>query len=163
MASGRTYTVTSALVTLASTSQTAIICGTTGATVTADVQALRIGIYSGGGVSYPSNGTVQCSLYRPTGTAAGGTAATPRPHNASDIAANSTWLDASGGAITGLTLGAVVTWNQVLPFTAGATWADWVTPGAEWRIGASTNLALYLTCSSAGTATQFQAEFVFAE
>ncbi len=163
MSMGRSYTAASAAVTLASTSTTAILCGSTGSTVTADVSAIRIGIYSGSSVSYPSNGTVQAQLMRATGTAGGGTTVTPSPHNASDIAANSTWLDASGAAITGLTKGSVCVWEQVLPFTAGANWAEWVTPGAEWRIGASTNLALYLTCSSAGTATEFIAELVLAE
>lgn len=161
MALGRTYTATSAPVTVATATQTVIMCGTTGATVTADVEAIRFAVI--GAATFPANATVTATLYRSTGTAAGGTAVTPRPHNASDIASNSTWLDASGAAITGLTVTAIQVWSQVLPFTAGANWAEWVTPGAEWRVSVSTNLALWITCSSAGTATSFQAEMVFAE
>lgn len=161
MALGRAYTVTGALVTVATTSATPILCGTTGASVTMDISAIRVSAI--GAATFPANATWQASLYRATGTAAGGTAATPRPHNPSDIAANSTWLDASGGAITGLTQGAVVAFTQALPFTAGANWGEWVTPGFEWRVSASTNIALYLVCTTAGTSTQFEAELIFTE
>lgn len=159
------YTVDTGLQAITSTSATAILCGTAGSTVAADILALRIGIYSGASVSYPSNGTVLFQLLRPTGTASAGVGSvTPNPHNASDIAARSTWLNgATGSTISGLTAGTTVLWAQSLPFTAGANWAEWVTPGAEWRLGASSNIALYITCSSAGTATDFNCEMVFSE
>lgn len=162
MASGRIYTATSGLVTYTGTSATPIFYGTTTSTSTADIQCIRIAIYSGSGVSFPSNGTVQVQLARVTGATSGGTAVTAAPHNASDIAANTTFLDATGSAITGLTEG-VRLWGQSIPFTAGANWAEWVTPGSEWRVSASAAVAIYLTASSAGTATEFQAELVFAE
>jgi len=162
MAQGRIYTATSGLVAYTGTSATLIFLGTTTSTATADIQAIRVGIYSGSGVSYPSNGTVLVQLCRVTGSSAGGTAVTARPHNASDIAANTTFLDATGSAITGMTQGAIV-WEQSLPFTAGANWAEWVTPGAEWRVSASSFVGVYLTASSGGTATDFETSLVFTE
>lgn len=161
MALGRIYTADSGLVTLASTTQTPLLYWTCSATQTLDILAVRIGIYSGGGVSYPSNGTVEVNIARPTGTKAGGAAVTPNPHNSGDIAAQTTWSSGST-AITGLTYATPV-WGQILPFTAGANWAEWVTPGAEWRCAASGQMAIYALCSSAGTATQFYCEAVFAE
>jgi len=53
MALGRVYTIDSGLVTVAATTQTAILCGTTTAVQVFYVEAIRIGIHSGGGVSYP--------------------------------------------------------------------------------------------------------------
>ena len=40
---------------------------------------------------------------------------------------------------------------MTLPFTAGANWAEWVTPGNEWAVPLSSNIALYLVQSTAGT------------
>ena len=164
---GRVYTATTNLVAYTGTSATPIFYAAAASTMTMDIQAIRIGIYSGGGVSYPSNGSVLCQLARVTGTVGGGTSITSptriAPHNSSDIASNvSAMLDASGAAITGLTQG-VNLWQQSLPFTAGANWAEWVTPGDEWRVPASGLIALYLTASSAGTATDFAAEIVWVE
>jgi hypothetical protein len=163
VATGRIYTVTSALVTYTGTSATSILYGATASTNPADILAIRVGVYSGSGVSYPSNGTVLCQLCRATTSGeSGGATALASPHNASDIAANTTFKDASTGAITNTTQG-VVLWEQSLPFTAGANWAEWVTPGSEWRVAASAELGVYLSASSAGTATQFQVSLVFAE
>jgi hypothetical protein len=162
MALGRTYSSTTALVAYTATSATPIMWGATTSSSTMDIQAIRVASYAGSGVSYPSNGTVLVQLSRVTGTAAGGTALTPSPHNPGDIAAVSTWKDASTAAVTSLTQG-VTLWEQALPFTAGANWAEWVTPGAEWRVGATGTIAVYLTASSAGTATDFEASIVFVE
>lgn len=162
MASSRLYTATSGLVTYTGTSATAAFYGIAAATNPMDIWAIRIGIYSGSSVSYPSNGTVLVQLSRVTGTEAGGTSVTASPHNASDVAANSLFHDATGSAITGLTQG-VTLWEQTLPFTAGANWAEWFTPGAELRVAASAGCAIYLTASSAGTATEFETSLVFSE
>lgn len=162
MALGRTYTCTSSLVAYTATSATPIMMAAAGATGTIDIQAIRVASYAGSGVSYPSNGTVLVQISRVTGSASGGSALVPSPHNATDIAAQSTWKDASGAAITGLTQ-SVTLWEQALPFTAGANWAEWVTPGAEWRVSASGTIAVYLTASSAGTNTDFEASMVFVE
>jgi hypothetical protein len=162
MALGRVYTIDSGLVTVAATAQTCILVGTTTAVQTFNVEAIRIGIHSGAGVSYPSNGSVMCQMLRSTGTAAGGGTATKNPANPGDVACQSAWLSGST-AITGLTATAVEPWGQELPFTAGSSWGEWVTPGAEIQCPISANLALWVTCSSAGTATQFKAQLVIAE
>lgn len=166
MALGRMYTVDYGAIACTSASALAIASLTTGATNTADVQAIRFGTV--GAASFPSNASVLVQLVRATGTAAGGGSVTPRPHNPSDIAAVSTALSvgATPTAITGLTFTpgtTPVVWAQEIPFTAGSNWAEWVTPGAEWRVSASTNLVVYMTQSSAGTATTFSVELVFAE
>jgi hypothetical protein len=130
---------------------------------TCDIQAIRIAIYSGSSVSYPSNGTVLAQLVRVTSYASGGTAINAQKHNSTDIAANTTFLDASGSAITNTETAGAILWQQSIPFTAGANWAEWVTPGSEWRVSASGIVAIYLTASSAGTATDFAASLVFIE
>ena len=61
---GRVYTATSNLVPYTGTSATPVVAGSAATTMTMDIQAIRIGIYSGGGVSYPSNGAVLCQLSR---------------------------------------------------------------------------------------------------
>ncbi len=162
MALGRIYTATSNLVTYTATAATPIFYGAATATNTADIEAIRIGSYAGNSASYPGNGTILAQLARVTGVQAGGTSVTPSPHNSADIAANTTFKDATGTAITGLTIGAIL-WQQALPFTAGANWAEWLTPGSEWRIPASGLFAVYLTASQAGVATEFSVELVFGE
>jgi hypothetical protein len=162
MASGRVYTANSALVPFTGTTATPVFCGTATSTAPLDIQAIRIGAYSAASASYPSNGSLLVQLARATGIAAGGTAVTPAPHNSSDIAANTVFKDASGAAITGLTIGAVL-WEQSIPFTAGANWAEWVTPGSEWRIPASGVFAVYLTTAVAGTNTDVAVSLTFAE
>lgn len=162
MAAGRIYTATSNLVTYTGTSATPVFYGLCASTNPCDILCIRIGSYAGGGVSYPTNGTLLPQLSRATGTESGGTAVTAAPHNAGDIAANTTFKDATGSAITGLTQG-VTLWQQPLVFSAGSNWSEWVTPGAEWRVAASAAFAVYLTASAAGTATQFSVEVVFAE
>jgi hypothetical protein len=162
---GRYYTAESGTCALATTTPSALIWAWPGAaTVTMDIVAIRVGV--AGGSSFPTNGVVQVQLVRATGTIAGGATITPNPHNSSDIAANSAWRSASTAITTQPTVG-VVLWGQQLPFTAGANWAEWCTPGLEWRVPASatagTGVALMTTQSSAGTGTSFTAEIVFAE
>lgn len=158
----RVYTANSALVTYTATSATPVFYGAATSTNTTDIMAFRVGSFAGSGVSYPANGTILCQLARVTGTESGGTSVTPSPHNSADLAANTVCKDASGSAITALTIGAVL-WQQSLPFTAGANWGEWVTPGCEWRIPASGLFAVYLTASLGGTATQFEVSLTFAE
>lgn len=165
MALGRYYTAESGGCALATTTPSALIWAWPGAaTVTMDIVAIRVGV--AGGSSFPTNGVVQVQLARVTGTIAGGATITPNPHNPGDIAAQSAWRSASTAITTQPTVG-VVLWGQQLPFTAGANWAEWVTPGLEWRVPASatagTGIALMTTQSAAGTGTSFTAEIVFAE
>lgn len=168
MAIGRIYTAESGTCALATTTPSALIWAWPGAaTVTMDILAVRLGTTSSGGTpSYPTNGVVQVQLVRATGTITGGASVTPNPHNSGDIAANSVWKSAST-AITGQPTVGVVLWGIQIPFTAGASWAEYPTPGLEWRVPASgtagTGIALMTTQSSAGTNTAFTAEIVFAE
>lgn len=166
MTIGRLYTIDSGLMTHTGTSQIALLAGTTGAAVTFSVAAIGFGISSGAGVSYPSNGTVHLQLLRSTGTAAAGTAATKNPKNAlaQALACQSTWLAGSTATpVTGLTATAVEVWGMTVPFSAGANWREWDTPGEETDCGPSANLVLWVTPSAAGTATQFKAQLVIGE
>jgi len=177
MALGRTYTVTSGPYTVAAITATPILMGSASATVTADIQALRFGTVSGSGVSYPPNSTAAGVLARPSNTPAVGSAslAAPVPHNSSDIAANSVWSIGSIGGGTAWTTAPTLSagggasgqtgwlWSESIPMAAGAGWGEWVNPGAEWRLPASGFLGLFILCSSAGTATQYQVQLVFVE
>ena len=168
MALGRFYTAESGTCALATTTPSALFWAwPAAATVTMVIACIRVGITSSGGTPYyPSNGIVQVQLVRATGTITGGATITPSPHNTTDIAANSAWRSASTAITVQPTVGVVI-WSQQIPFTAGANWAEWVTPGFEWRVPASgtagTGVALMTTQSSAGTNTAFTAEIVFAE
>ena len=123
----------------------------------------------GVGCLYPSNGSVQVTLQRVVtpGTTAG--TVVPRPHNPGDIAANTTWSTGGWQTTPVPQSPAQILWGQSIPFTAGANWAEWVTPGAEWRVastnatGAAAYVALFVACSSAGTNTDFVGELVFSE
>ena len=163
---GRIYTATSNLVAYTTMSTTAILAGSATSTAPFDIQCIRVGIHSGGTTpSYPSNASVLCQLARTTGAISGGSAITARiaPHNTTDIASNAGYLyDASSNSISGLTQG-VNLWESVLPFTAGQGVTEWVTPGAEWRISASTSFALFVTASQQGTQTDMWAELVWQE
>ena len=64
---GRVYTATSNLVAYTGTSATPVVAGSAATTMTMDIQAIRIGIYSGGGVSYPR--TVRCCASCPVSPA----------------------------------------------------------------------------------------------
>lgn len=168
MALGRMYTVDAGTLAVAAAGPTTIMAVSTAATNPVDIQAFRIGVL--GASSFPSNATCTFTFARASsGYTSGGHTITPNPHNAGDIAANSTWYNdqttAAGGtvsAIVGFTQG-VTLWQIEIPFTAGANWGEWVTPGAEFRVAASAFAAMYLTQSSAGTATSFSCEMVFAE
>src|SRR5580698_7541808 len=120
MALGRMYTVDFGVIACAAAGPTVVAALTTGATNTADVQAIRFGTV--GAASFPSNASVLIQLFRASGSAGGGATATPRPHNPSDIAAVSSALTVgpTPTAITGLTQGAVCVWGQEIPFTAGS-------------------------------------------
>ena len=115
---GRVYTATSNLVPYTGTSATPVVAGSAATTMTMDIQAIRIGIYSGGGVSYPSNGAVLCQLSRCTGAITGGASMTSptriAPHNSTDIASNISTMADGSTAITGLTQG-VNLWQQSPP------------------------------------------------
>lgn len=173
MALGRMYTVDFGVLAVAAAGPTTIAGFTPSATNHMDIQAIRVGTV--GAASFPSNASVLIQLARAsTAYSSGGHTVTPNPHSSGgtsglDIAAQTVCYNnqttAAGGtasAISGYTQG-VTLWAQEIPFTAGSNWAEWVTPGAEWRIPATLFGGVYMTQSSAGTATSFSLELVFAE
>lgn len=162
MAVGRDYDVDSGLVTFTGTTATPVLYGAATSTSTADIKAFRIGSYAAASASYPVNGSILLQIFRVTGTVAGGTTVTAVPDNSLDIAANTTWKDATGSALTGLTPGVCI-FQRIIPFTAGSDWSEWVTPGAEKRIPASGLIAAYLTTAVGGTNTQFSVGLSFVE
>jgi hypothetical protein len=105
------------------------------------------------------------SLNVNTGAQAGGQTAVARQFGGNVLAANTLFKTAGGtsaAAITGLTMTTEL-WAQNIPFTAGSNWGEWFTPGFEIPIPISTQFALFVTASSAGTATTFHGEIEFTE
>jgi hypothetical protein len=172
MALGRTYTIDSGAIGIAtSTNAQAIIAGITTTTNVCDIEAIRVGVYSATGAtaSYSSNGTLLCQLARIASPGSYATTATARPHNQADLAANTTWSTGTFATGSNAYTPTAILWGQSIPLTAGANWAEWVTPGAEWRIGPSSSVAaaayvaLIVTASITGTSIDLVAEIVFSE
>lgn len=148
-----TWTPTGA--TVASTTTTPILYGLTGAN--SDLNITNIHIGGIGAAAFPSNASVYFSINGLTGTKAGGNAATAVQLSGVAKTTLATWSTAGGASAAAITGTTATTeyWGHILPFTAGASWEDWVTPGFEVNIPVSTGFAVYVTCSSAGTATPF--------
>jgi hypothetical protein len=150
--------------TVTTTSATAILCGTTLATNDMNISAIRVGILGGG--TYPANGSIIASLNIATTTVTGGQTASPRLlSGSSSPAAQSTWKTAGGTSAAALAslVQSTYLWSQELPFTAGSNWGEWFTPGFEINVPASTQVALYIQASNAGTATTFSGEIEYSE
>jgi hypothetical protein len=160
---GRAYTIDSGQIALTGTTQTPLLMGNAGTTVTADVTAVRCNVVSGTGVVYPTNGDVQLYLARAANTPAGGTGVTPRPMNPTDIAANSVWT--VGSWSTAPTFGNIV-WGQAIPFAAGGNWGEVFDRDYERRLGGtgvSAFWAIFATLSATSTATSIGVELDFIE
>ncbi len=154
LATGATSTVTTPV---------PILYGVTTATNDCYISAIRGSVL--GAAAFPSNASVTVSLNINTGTKAGGNAALARQLAGTALAANTIFSTAGGtaaAAITGLTMTTEL-WAQNIPFTAGSNWGEWFTPGFEIPIPISTQFALFVTASSAGTATTFHGELEFTE
>lgn len=150
--------------TVTSTSATAILCGTTLSTNDLNISCVRVGIF--GATLFPSNASVVASLNIATTSVTGGQTATPRlKSGSSSPGAQTTWKTAGGTSAAALAslVQSTYLWSQELPFTAGANWAEWFTPGFEINVPASTQVALYIQCSSAGTGTAFSGEIEYSE
>lgn len=150
--------------TVTTTSATPILSGSAVATGDCNISAVRVGCL--GATSFPSNASFAGGLNVLTSTTlAGGNVATPTKLGNQALAANTTFRTAGGNAaaaITGGTVGAFL-WSQEIPFTAGANWGEWFTPGFEINIANSTLFAVTITASSAGTGTTFFGEVEFTE
>lgn len=150
--------------TVATTTPTVILAGTTTATADCNVSAVRCNAI--GAAAFPSNASFIASLnIINSATLAGGNTATASLTGPGSQAANTTFSTGGGtaaAAITQATLGKFL-WSQGIPFTAGANWGEWYTPGFEINVALSTKFGLYITESSAGTATTFSGEIEFTE
>lgn len=150
---------------VATTTPTPILAGTTASTSDLNISAVRVSCQ--GASSFPSNASFVASLVTVAGTAAGGESVTPVQLSGVAKVTLATWLTAGGTsgptAITGLTTFAKILWSQTLPFTAGANWGEWFTPGFELNVPVSTIIAMYITQSTAGTSTTFSGEIEYTE
>jgi hypothetical protein len=149
--------------TVATTTVTPILYGVTTAANDCNITAIRMSVM--GAAAFPSNASNIISINIVTGTVGGGNTATAIQLSGVTKAATTTFLTAGGtsaAAITSLTQTTYM-WSQNLPFTAGANWGEWYTPGFEINIPVSTKFALYIQSSSAGTATTFAGEIEFSE
>lgn len=150
--------------TVAATTTTPILYWNTSANSDLNISCIRCGVL--GAAAFPSNASVVFSINTCTGTKAGGNAVTPLQLSgvakASLVTAVSTAGGTSAAAITGLTA-TTSWWSQELPFTAGSSWGEWKTPGFEINHAVSTQFALCVTTSSAGTATTFGGEVEYTE
>jgi hypothetical protein len=149
--------------TVTTTTPTPILYGVTAATGDCNISAIRASII--GAAAFPSNASIVCSININTGAQAGGQTALATQLSGVAFAARTTFKTAGGTtptAITGLTLSTFL-WSQDIPFTAGSAWGEWFTPGFEINIPISTQFAIYITQSSAGTGTTFAGEIEFTE
>jgi hypothetical protein len=140
-----------------------VLYGVTSATQTLAISTIAVAVMGVGTI--PSNASVTWSLNIVTGTKAGGNTASPQQKAGAVLAAQSTWSTAGGAsaaAITGLTVGNSL-WDRVTPYAAGANWEDIVTYGDEVMVPASTQFAVCVTPTAAGTSTTFFAEVEFSE
>jgi hypothetical protein len=161
-----TYNTTGATITSTSTTAPpAILTGATGAAVSVSISAIRVSAF--GASAFPSNASFTASIATFTGTVSAGNTATPVAIGGTALAAASTWVTAGGASAAAITIGTQVMvsllWSQQIPFTAGANWGEWFTPGFELYIPASTKFGLFVTESSAGTGTTFGGELEFTE
>ena len=154
--------------TASGTTEYCLMYGTAPAGVDFNISAVRIAIASGGSASYPTNGSITFRLRRMAAAASAvvvgtGTAAYTGPGT---ITAQSNWIFAtasSAGTGTAGSPGAVL-WSQSIPYTAGANWAEWFTPGFELNSGAAGAIALtYAFDNGTSSATFCIPEFVISE
>jgi hypothetical protein len=157
-----TWTATGATIT--STTPTQILTGTTAATADVNVSAVRASCL--GAASFPSNASFAASLNIGLTTTTGGQTAVARLlGGGSSLASNTTWKTAGGAAAAAITATTQSTglWSQELPFTAGANWGEWFSPGFEINIAAAAIFCLWITQSSAGTGTTFGGSIEYTE
>ena len=161
MAQGRGYSVSSGLVAVTATTQTAILFATAGTTVSADALAIRVSCPAGSSPTFPSSASVKFTLAKTT-SGVGTTGVTPRITNGIDIAAQTAWFSAWS---TPPTIGNIL-WEHNLAFAAGADWGEVFPSGLERRLGGTGSTdqwAVYVTLSATSTATDFEVGVDFIE
>jgi hypothetical protein len=159
MAISEIYTADSGLVTISSTSQTALLelrsSGTT--SHRAWIMAVRVAVGNTGAVA--GNSTL-FTLARAANSPSGGSSVTMVP---SDLAAPTAIAAAFKAAWTiAPTLGAILgEWE--IPQASGSMWVEYPVPGAEWALPVATaSIAVFVT-NSVATATPVQAQLVVSE
>lgn len=149
--------------TVTTTTTTPILYWSTASTSDLNISAVRCGIL--GAASFPSNASVVFSINTVTGSVAGGNTATPTQLSGVAKASLATFKTAGGTSAAAITALTATTewWAEPIPFTAGANWAEWKTPGFEINHVVSGTYALCVTQSSAGTGTTFFGEIEYSE
>jgi hypothetical protein len=123
-----------------------LMYGVAPAGVEFNISAVRVALYSLSAASYPSNGSITFRLRPVASTSSGilvGTG-TAEPIGQSATAAGSVWIySTANGSGTGTfaTMTTAPKWSQTIPCTAGANWAEWMTPGFEINQAPSGTLA----------------------
>ena len=156
--------------TAAAGAEFALMYGAAAAGVDYNISCIRVAVASGSSATYPTNGSITFRLRKSTTAATGvfvGTG-TAYPAGQSTVTAQSVWVFATAssagtGTVGTATAGAVL-WSQTIPYTAGANWAEWFTPGFELNSGAGGTVALtYSFNNGTSSATFCVPEFVISE
>jgi hypothetical protein len=130
----------------ASGTEQVLMYGVTPAGAEFNISAVRVALYSLSSAAYPSNGSITFRLRPVSSTSSGilvGTG-TARAIGQSTTAAASIWIfSTANGSGTGTfaTMTTSPLWSQTIPCTAGANWAEWMTPGFEINQAPSGTLA----------------------
>jgi hypothetical protein len=133
-----------------------------------NVSSVRVAMYSLSSASYPSNGSITFRLRPVSGANSAilvGTG-TAQPIGQSSTAATSTWLfSTANGSGTGTfaTMTTAPKWSQTIPLTAGANWAEWMTPGFEINTTAGTLALTYQMSNGTVSGVNVYPELVISE
>jgi hypothetical protein len=150
------FTADSALVSIASTSQTALVCLNAASTKRAFIVGVRMTI---GVTAAAAGNSVLFTLARTSNSPTSSNTVTPRPHDAASAAALSSALVAAY-TIAPTAGNILAEWE--LPQTTGSAWEEFPPLGYEWAVGTSTSVALFVTTSVA-TSTPLGAQLIFSE
>lgn len=156
MAISDIYTIDSAPVTVAATTQTAIVEMRTASTLRAFVVGIRVKI----GVTAAAAGNSSLfTLARSTAIATGGTASTPKAHDSAAPTAVTTGF--IGSWTIAPTVGTVLA-EWMLPQTTGSMWEEFPPLGYEWVAPVSGSTVLWVT-NSVATSTPVECQIIFSE
>lgn len=156
MAISDIFTADSGLVSIASTSQTALICLSTASTKRAFITGVRMTI---GVTAAAAGNSVLFTLARTGNSPTSSNTVTPRPHDAASAAALSSALVAAY-TIAPTAGNILAEWE--LPQTTGSAWEEFPPLGYEWVLGTSAFVGLFVTTSVA-TSTPLGAQLIFSE
>jgi hypothetical protein len=124
-----------------------VVCyGVAPAATEFNISAVRVALYSLSSAAYPTNGSITFRLRPVSGanTAVLTGTGTAKIIGQSTTAAASAWIfSTANGSGTGsfATQTTAPLWSQTIPCTAGANWAEWMTPGFELNQAPSGTLA----------------------